>query len=54
MAAGGISLREPADQFYGDRSGGVRDPAGNCWWVSTHVEDVSMEEMERRSQAATG
>ena len=46
--AGGRSLREPADQFYGDRSGGVQDPAGNQWWISTHVEDVSHEEMKRR------
>ncbi len=53
IAAGAKSLREPANQFYGDRSGGVLDPAGNQWWISTHVEDVSMEEMERRSDSAT-
>jgi PhnB protein len=52
--AGGVSLREPADQFYGDRTGGVRDPAGNQWWISTHVEDVATEEMERRMKAAEG
>ena len=51
VAAGGTSLREPADQFYGDRSGGVRDPFGNQWWISTHVEDVSEEEMARRMKA---
>ena len=48
LAAGATSVREPADQFYGDRSGGVRDPFGNEWWMATHVEDVSKEEMERR------
>jgi uncharacterized glyoxalase superfamily protein PhnB len=48
--AGGVSLREPANQFYGDRSGGVKDPCGNMWWVATHVEDVSKEEIERRHQ----
>lgn len=48
LEAGARSVREPEDQFYGDRSGGVLDPAGNQWWISTHVEDVSEEEMERR------
>ena len=52
IAAGGKSLREPADQFYGDRSGGVQDPCGNQWWISTHVEDVAPEELERRAAAA--
>lgn len=52
MAAGGKSLREPATQFYGDRSAGVEDPFGNHWWMSTHVEDVSPEEIERRAAAA--
>ena len=49
MKAGGKSLREPATQFYGDRSGGVQDPCGNQWWIATHVEDVSPEEMEKRA-----
>src|SRR6266540_5082205 len=49
--AGGESLREPQDQFYGDRSAGVRDHFGNQWWLATHVEDVSMEEMQRRQAA---
>ena len=48
LAAGATSLMEPADQFYGDRMGGVLDRAGNQWWVATHVEDVTPVEMERR------
>jgi len=48
LAAGAASIREPADQFYGDRSGGVSDFCGNQWWIATHIEDVSQEEMERR------
>ena len=48
MAAGAESIREPANQFYGDRRAGVRDPEGNEWWIATHIEDVSQEEMERR------
>ena len=49
LEAGATSVREPADQFYGDRSGGLRDPLGNEWWVATHVEDVSLEELRRRT-----
>jgi uncharacterized glyoxalase superfamily protein PhnB len=51
LAAGGASLREPADQFYGDRSAGVSDRWGNEWWIATHIEDVTPEEIERRAQA---
>jgi uncharacterized glyoxalase superfamily protein PhnB/uncharacterized damage-inducible protein DinB len=47
--AGATSLREPTTEFYGDRSCGVQDASGNQWWISTHVEDVSPEEMKRRS-----
>ena len=47
IAAGATSVREPADQFYGDRSAGVRDFAGNEWWIATHIEDVPQEEIER-------
>lgn len=35
LEAGGTSLREPADQPYGDRTGGVADPSGNQWWLAT-------------------
>jgi PhnB protein len=45
---GAKSLMEPADQFYGDRNAGVTDPLGNTWWIGTHIEDVSEEEMQRR------
>jgi uncharacterized glyoxalase superfamily protein PhnB len=54
LEAGAASLREPADQFYGDRSSAVRDRFGNDWWIHTHVEDVPPEEMAKRAeQAAT-
>ncbi len=42
---------EPADQFYGDRNAGVKDPSGNIWWIATHKEDVAPEEMKRRAEA---
>ena len=48
IEAGGKSIHEPTNQAYGDRSGGVEDSLGNQWWVATHVEDVSPEEIERR------
>jgi uncharacterized glyoxalase superfamily protein PhnB len=54
LQAGAKSLREPTDQPYGDRSGGVEDAFGNQWWISTHIEDVTSEEMERRAKAAKG
>ena len=40
LQAGAKSIREPADQPYGDRSSGVEDEFGNQWWISTHVQDV--------------
>jgi PhnB protein len=41
-------LIKPAeDQFYGDRSGRIEDPFGYLWIISTHVKDVSQEEMKK-------
>jgi PhnB protein len=55
LAAGAKSMREPADQFYGDRSATVLDPTGISWSIGTHFEDVSEAEMEKRmAEAATG
>jgi uncharacterized glyoxalase superfamily protein PhnB len=50
MAAGATTIRPPRDEFYGDRMAGVRDPAGDQWWIATHVEDVPPEEMVRRAE----
>ena len=52
LQAGATSTMEPTDQFYGDRSAGVKDPAGNQWWIATHKEDLSREELMKRAQAA--
>jgi PhnB protein len=52
VAAGARSERQPENMFYGDRMGGVVDKWGNHWWIGTHVEDVSPEEMKRRMAAA--
>jgi PhnB protein len=40
-----------ADQFYGDRGGRLRDPFGHQWMLSTHIEDVDREELDRRMRA---
>ena len=42
---------EVKDQFYGDRTGTLTDPFGHQWSIMTHIEDVSFEEMQRRSDA---
>jgi PhnB protein len=51
VAAGGTAVREPADQFYGDRGGGVKDPAVNYWHIATHKEDVAPAELKKRAVA---
>ncbi len=51
LQAGGTSIMEPEDEFYGDRNAGVKDPAGNHWWIATHQEDVSSEEIDKRVKA---
>jgi PhnB protein len=52
LAAGASAVQAPKDQFYGDRSGGVRDMSGNLWWIATHIEDVAPDELQRRAAAA--
>jgi PhnB protein len=48
----GAKLERPvADQFYGDRNGTIQDPFGHVWTIGTHKEDVSPEEMQRRTAA---
>ena len=52
-AAGAKVTREPEDQFYGDRNYGVEDPEGHEWYFGTHVRDVSPEEMQAATAAAS-
>ena len=52
VAAGAKELTPVKDQFYGDRAGKIEDPFGHIWYISTHKEDLSMEEIERRRKAA--
>ena len=47
--AGGAKILKPVeDQFYGDRSGFLRDPFGHLWGIATHKEDVTPQQMEER------
>jgi PhnB protein len=48
--AGATLVSPPEDQFWGDRFASVQDPFGHSWQIATHVEDVSPEEIEKRSQ----
>jgi PhnB protein len=48
--AAGATLTQPVeDKFYGDRTGGITDPFGHLWYIATHTEDVSPEEVNRRA-----
>ncbi|MBK6777033.1 MAG: VOC family protein [Flavobacteriales bacterium] len=49
LEAGATSVREPNNEFYGDRVAAVQDKWDNVWWLATHVEDVSDDERKRRS-----
>lgn len=51
VAAGAQLTRPVANQFYGDRTGGLTDPFGHHWYVATHVEDVPEDELARRAAA---
>ena len=48
--AGAAVVRPMQDQFWGDRSGMLKDPFGYRWSIAQHVEDVSPEEITRRAQ----
>ncbi len=48
ISAGAEEVRPVADQFYGDRSGIIKDPFGHQWSIATHKEDLSQEEIDRR------
>lgn len=52
VANGAKLTMEVKDQFWGDRSGSLEDPFGHQWYVASHVEDVSPEEMKQRMKSA--
>jgi len=40
-----------ADQFWGDRTGCLEDPFGHQWWLATHVQDLTPEEIRKNAEA---
>jgi len=54
ISSGAVELKALQDQFYGDRSGTLKDPFGHIWTVATHKEDVTPEEMNKRIAKAHG
>ena len=54
VKAGAKLVRPVADQFYGDRTGGIEDPFGYRWYMATHKEDLTMDEIRRRAAAQRG
>ncbi|KAA0944462.1 MULTISPECIES: VOC family protein [unclassified Pseudomonas] len=50
VAAGGIVISEPKDQFYGDRSGTLKDPFGHVWFLATRKEDLTVEQVRQRAE----
>jgi len=51
VTAGARLDRPVENKFYGDRMGGIEDPFGHQWYVGTHIEDVTPEEMKKRMAA---
>ena len=49
QAAGATTLMPPEDQFYGDRTAGVRDQWGNFWWIAQHLETLTPKEIQKRA-----
>jgi PhnB protein len=51
LAAGATSIREPKDEFYGERTAQIQDPFGHVWFLMQPIEEVSSEEVTRRFEA---
>ena len=54
VATGSTLLRAVEDQFYGDRSGQIKDPFGHLWNIGTHKEDLTPEEIGKRAAEKYG
>jgi PhnB protein len=49
--AGAKQIKPVEDQFYGDRTGTLEDPFGHIWFLATHKEDLTPEEINKRAEA---
>ena len=54
VAAGAKLIQPVEDKFYGDRTGGIEDPFGYRWYIATHKEDLTMDEIRRSGAAQAG
>ena len=48
LEAGATSVMQPTDMFFGERMADVKDQFGNRWYIGTHIEDLSQEEISKR------
>ncbi|MFC7396168.1 VOC family protein [Chelatococcus sp. GCM10030263] len=53
-AAGATILKPVEDQFYGDRGAKLKDPFGHIWWIATHIQDLSNDELRLRAKELYG
>ncbi|HZA48721.1 MAG TPA: VOC family protein [Nitrososphaera sp.] len=51
VSAGAKLVQPVVDKFYGDRTGSIEDPFGHIWYIATHKEDLSPEELSRRASS---
>jgi PhnB protein len=51
VSAGAKVIKAVQDQFYGDRTGALEDPFGHIWFLATHKEDLSLDEIKQRAAA---
>jgi PhnB protein len=51
ISEGATMLKPVQDQFYGDRSGYLRDPFGHLWSIATHKKDLSPDELRKAGEA---
>lgn len=51
VEAGAKIVKPVEDQFYGDRNGTLEDPFGHVWFLATHIEDLTPEEIDKRAAA---
>ena len=50
ISAGGTVIKPVQDQFYGDRTGALKDPFGHIWFLATHKEELSPDEIKQRAE----
>jgi PhnB protein len=54
VKSGATILKAVEDQFYGDRMGTLKDPFGHVWFIGTHTEDLTPEEIQKRAMEMFG